>query len=324
MDTDNESMELTGQEIFDGLVGQETVKKKLNFYLEAFKKTSKAPYLLFAGGAGLGKTEFATAFAKNLVNKNGAPRPFLELNCSTIKNNESFFEQIFMPIIAGNEVTILFDEAHALPQDLTMAFLTIFNTSSNGKCQFTWRDEIFTFDFSKQTYLFATTETDRLFPPLKDRLTVIDFDPYKPSHLGKILQLNAKGVNFKEDSLELLAETLRGNARNAVKRAQEIDLFCEARSNADFGAEELKDFLDTLGVLPFGITNTERQILEILQEHGSCTLATLSAKTGLSSTSLRRDHELYLLRKSFMIIDGTRQITKHGKRCLKKVSELTE
>ena len=319
---EEDDMDLTAEEVFEGLVGKESVKKKLNFYIEAFNKTSSAPYLLFAGGAGLGKTEFATAFAKRLNNKNGAPRPFLELNCSTIKNNESFFETIFMPIIAGNEVTILFDEAHALPQDLTMAFLTIFNTSAKGRCQFTWRDEIFTFDFSKQTYLFATTETDQLFPPLKDRLTTIDFEPYTPNHLGKILKLNAKGIDFKDDSLDILAETLRGNARNAVKRAQELSLFCEARNTSVIGNEELKDFFDTLGVLPYGISNTERQILDILKEHGSCTLATLSAKTGLSGTSLRRDHELYLLRKSFMIIDGTRQITSLGRKCLKRVGEL--
>ena len=79
-----------------------------------------------SGAKGLGKTEFAKAFAKNLYNQDGDKRSFLELNCSTIKNNEQFFEQIFLPLIADNEITILFDECHALPQDLTMAFLTIF------------------------------------------------------------------------------------------------------------------------------------------------------------------------------------------------------
>ena len=121
---------------FNGLVGQDAVKKKLSFYLDAFHKTSQSPFLLMAGAKGLGKTEFAKAFAKNLYNQDGDKRSFLELNCSTIKNNEQFFEQIFLPLIADNEITILFDECHALPQDLTMAFLTIFNTESNTRKTF--------------------------------------------------------------------------------------------------------------------------------------------------------------------------------------------
>ena len=115
--------------MFDGLIGQDNVKKKLSFYLKAFNKTSICPFLNFVGAKGLGKTEFAKAFARNLTNEDGSKRPFIEINCSTIKNNEAFFEQIFLPVIANNEVTILLDEAHALPKDLTNAFLTIFNNN---------------------------------------------------------------------------------------------------------------------------------------------------------------------------------------------------
>ena len=154
-------------DIFEGLVGQDNVKKKLKFYLKAFNKTSICPFLSFVGAKGLGKTEFAKAFASNLTNADGSQRPLLELNCSTIKNNESFFTEIFLPIISNNQLTILLDEAHALPKDLTMAFLTIFNTERTHLKEFTWQEQVFTFDFSKQTFLFATTESDKLFSSIK-------------------------------------------------------------------------------------------------------------------------------------------------------------
>ena len=67
------------------------------------KKPLEAPFLLLSGAKGLGKTEFAKAFAKSLSNKEGDKRAFLELNCLTIKNNEQFFEQIFLPLIADND-----------------------------------------------------------------------------------------------------------------------------------------------------------------------------------------------------------------------------
>tara|TARA_R110000824_G_scaffold253195_1_gene442085 strand:- start:75 stop:1016 length:942 start_codon:yes stop_codon:yes gene_type:complete len=307
--------------IFEGLIGQKNVKKKLKFYLKAFNKTSICPFLNFVGAKGLGKTEFAKAFAKNLKNKDGGKRPLLELNCSTIKNNESFFAEIFLPIIAGNEVTILLDEAHALPKDLTMAFLTIFNTESTYIKEFNWEENIFTFDFSKQTFLFATTESDKLFPPLKDRLTTIDFEPYKYSELGRILKSKVPDINFSDEALDKLSKTTRGNARNSVMRAREIMLFCEAEMNPNFDLDAYEKFCDTLGVLPFGITCTERQLLEILSERGSCTLSMLSATTGLSPSAIRRDHELYLLRKNLMQIDGKRKITSHGKKVLTSLEE---
>lgn len=298
---------------FQHLIGQENVKKKLNFYLKAYGATSTCPFLNFVGAKGLGKTLFAKEFAKNLKNKDGAKRPFLELNCSTIKNNEQFFEQIFIPLIMNNEITILFDEAHALPKDLTMAFLTIFNTEKTNVKDFTFEEQTFTFDFSKQTFIFATTESDKLFPPLKDRLTTVDFEQYSQRELGSIIELNCEGIIFSEDSLTSLSGTVRGNARNAVMRSKEVCLYCESENKNSFNDQDFLTLMDLLGILPQGITCTEKQILEILAERGSCKLQTLSAVTGLSPTSLRRDHEVYLLRKNFMQIDGERKITKHGR-----------
>lgn len=297
---------------FPDLVGQESVKKKLSFYLDAFHKTSQAPFLLMAGAKGLGKTEFAKAFAKNLYNRDGDKRAFLELNCSTIKNNEQFFEQIFLPIIADNEVTILFDECHALPQDLTMAFLTIFNAEANSRKTFEWNEMTFEFNFKQQTFIFATTETDKIFAPLKDRLTNVDFEAYNEEELAQIVELCAPEVNFTEDCLREVASTIRGNARSAVKRAKEITLYCGANESNDFDVENFRELCDSIGILPYGITNTEKQILQILQDIGSATLTGLSAKLGLSKTALQRDHELYLINKSLVEIDGKRKITGRG------------
>jgi Holliday junction resolvasome RuvABC ATP-dependent DNA helicase subunit len=304
---------------FSHLIGQENVKKKLNFYLKAYNATSTCPFLNLVGAKGLGKTLFAKEFAKNLKNKDGAKRPFLELNCSTIKNNEQFFEQIFIPLIMNNEITILFDEAHALPKDLTMAFLTIFNTEKTNTKDFTYEDQTFTFDFSKQTFIFATTESDKLFPPLKDRLTTVDFEQYSSDNLGEIVKLNCDGINFSDEALKLLSSTVRGNARNAVMRSKEITLYCESENQNTFKLQDFNNLVDLLGILPEGITCTEKQILQILADRGSCKLQTLSAVTGLSPTALRRDHEVYLLRRNFIQIDGERKITKNGRNLVENI-----
>jgi len=297
---------------FENLFGQENVKKRLKFYLEAFEATSLCPFLAFIGAKGLGKTEFARQFAKELKNTVGSKRPFLELNCSTIKNVEQFFEQIFIPIIMDNELTVLFDEAHELPKDLTNAFLTVFNTEKVTTKELHWRDAVYPFDFKKQTFMFATTESDKIFPPLKDRLTSIDFEDYSNEDLGKIFKAQCEEIDFSDEALLELAKTSRGNARSCVMRGREVALYCARKGDNIFRAEDLEPFFDQLGILPFGLSATEMHLLKILRRDGQCSLQMLSAKTGLSRSAIQRDHELYLMRKNLIVIDGKRNITNDG------------
>ena len=111
--------------MFEGLIGQETIKTRLEFYTQAQKATGTLPFLLFNGAKGLGKTEFAKSFAKSL------DKPCIEINCSTIRNAEQFFDQVFIPAILDREITVLLDEAHALPKDLENAFLNLMHSSGH-------------------------------------------------------------------------------------------------------------------------------------------------------------------------------------------------
>jgi Holliday junction resolvasome RuvABC ATP-dependent DNA helicase subunit len=302
---------------FDHLVGQEKIKKKLSYYLKVFNAKNTCPFLLFNGQKGIGKTEFARTFTRQLKNKNGSKRNAIELNCGSIKNVENFFTQIFIPIIMDNEVTVFLDEAHELPQDLTNAFLTIFNTEKSNQREFQFRENVFPFDFTKQTFLFATTESDKLFPPFKDRLTTIDFEEYATADLAKIISNFCKGIQFDSGALEKLASTTRGNARSAIKLARDLVDFCDSDNIKTFNTKSYIDFVDVLSINPLGISETEKNILDILKEHGSCSLQELSAKTGLSRTALQRDHEVYLLKKGLMKIDVKRIITPVGKAVLR-------
>lgn len=297
---------------FDKLVGQEEVKRKLNFYLEAYSKTSTVPFLNFIGAKGLGKTEFVRKFSEGLVKNNGARKPFYELNSSSIHNARQFFEQVFVPHVQDKEAVLFFDEAHTLPKDFNTALLSIFNTEKNHVKDYTLGDNTYTFDFRKQHFVFATTESDKIFPPLRDRMTVIEFADYSNEDLKKIFCMNLPNVSFDEDALHLLAETSRGNARSCVLRSKEVSTYCENYAVNRFTMEDAQKLFYILGILPHGLNRIEWQILNILRSQGQCSLSMLAAKTGLSRTSIQRDHELYLIRKGFLTIDGFRTITGRG------------
>jgi Holliday junction resolvasome RuvABC ATP-dependent DNA helicase subunit len=271
-----------------------------------------------SGAKGLGKTEFAKEYAQNLQNKDGTKRPFLEINCSTIKNANAFFEQIFLPIVMHNEITILLDEAHMLPKDLVNAFLTVFNTEKGTFKEYHHAEQIFAFDFAKQNFIFATTELDKLFAPFKDRLTIVDFKPYTQQEMADIIDLVCGEIEF-DDGLRLeIADTTRGNARSAVKRCKEIVLYCESNNKKDFTSKDWKKMSYTLGIKPLGLSNIEVEILKILKERGNCSLQMLSAVTGMSRTAIQKEAELYLLKRGLMKIDGQREISGKGMNVLEK------
>ena len=305
--------------IFKDLVGQDEVKRQLSFYAEAQNKTGIAPFLMLSGAKGLGKTEFAKQYAEALKNKDKSKRPFLEINCSTIKNANAFFEQIFLPIVMHNEITILFDEAHMLPKDLVNAFLTIFNTEKGSYKEYHHAEQIFQFDFTKQNFIFATTELDKLFAPFKDRLTIVDFRPYSVEELGEIVKLVASDIKFDKGLIADIAETTRGNARSAVKRAREIMLYCESNNKPQYTKDDWGQMSHTLGIKPLGLSNIEVELLSILKERGNCSLQMLSAVTGMSRTAIQKEAELYLLKRGLMKINGVREISGKGMNILRKI-----
>ena len=300
--------------MFEGLIGQDTLKSKLGFYTEAKKATGTLPFLLFNGAKGLGKTEFAKAFGKSLS------KPLIEINCSTIRNAEQFFEQVFIPAILDKDVTVLLDEAHALPKDLEMAFLTIFNVEGAKTKRFEFGESSLLFEFERQTFLFATTELDKLFPPFKDRLTQLDFEPYSGKELAGIIKKKMEWIDFQDNILSEICETVRGNARSAIKRALEVSAYAEVNNKSTFGRKDWKSLCDLLGIMPYGINATELQVMRILKERGACTLQMLSAVTGMSRTALQKDAEVFLLKNGFMRIDGKREITGKGTKALERIS----
>ena len=310
---------ITETTIFKNLIGQDEVKRQLAFYADAQNKTGVAPFLMLSGAKGLGKTEFAKQYADALKNKDGGKRPFLEINCSTIKNANAFFEQIFLPIVMHNEITILMDEAHMLPKDLVNAFLTVFNTEKGSYKEYHHAEQIFQFDFTKQNFIFATTELDKLFAPFKDRLTIVDFKPYTVKELAEITALVCGEIEFEDGLLQDIAETTRGNARSAVKRSKEIMLYCEAKADKDYSKKDWESMSHTLGIKPLGLSNIEVEILSILKERGNCSLQMLSAVTGMSRTAIQKEAELYLLKRGLMKINGQRELSGRGANILQKI-----
>ena len=330
----NDAKKIFGElKLFENMVGQDRAKKEFGFYLDSYLETRLFPNVMVNAPKGMGKTTIATEVAKGLVAfdengkvvwephpKTGVMRPkrktFLEINASTIKGVKQFINSVIIQHVQDKDVTVFIDEASELPKDVTMALLTILNPNPENRTTFSYDEYVTEFDFTRQTFILATSEPQRVFHALLDRLTRIDLQEYTIEQMAKILQKGAKEVNFKEDVLSEIALVLRGNARQAQKMALNVRTFLKGRTV--FGRKDWDKMKEIFGILPLGLNPTELQILQLLAQRGEgMSLMRLSAATGLSRDAIQKDYELYLMKHNLLNI-GTngREITAQGREYL--------
>jgi len=295
---------------YSQIVGQEKTKTKLNFLLEGFKETSIMPHLLFVAPRGCGKTLIAQETAKLMGRKNNAI-----INCSTIKNVKSFFNQVMLPYVVSKDITLIFDEASELPRDVTMALLTILNPNTNNWNEFTFEDGTYRFRFDQNSFIFCTTEAQKLFHALLDRLYRVDMQDYSYVELGNIISNNLKTKNQSIDDSVIVevSSVCRSNARQAQAMANQISAYLSSKKSNKLTSDGWTDIKSKLSIYPLGLSEIELNVIKILKEHGEVRLTNLSAKTNLTKDMLQKNVELYLMRNSLIEIRPTgRALTKKG------------
>lgn len=308
---------MTHTEYWPDIVGQTIAKRKLEFHLKNYDTSNIIPHLMFIAPKGCGKTMMAKATGKNLT-YDGKTKPFIELNCSTLKSVGQFINQVIIPHVNQRECTVLFDEASELPKDVSMALLTMLNPNKENRTSFSYEDYTIDLDFRRQSFMFATTEAHKLFHALVDRCDRIDLEEYTYDELGEIVQRNLPDIEFDDGLTDEIATVLRGNARQAQKMATNIKSFITRSGSGKMTNDLWKELKHALGIAPLGLSRIEIQVLNYLTEKKECSLTNLAAKTGLTPQCLRQDFELYLQKHNLMEITTTgRAITAKGLEYLK-------
>lgn len=308
----------------DYLIGQEKLKGQINFYLSSFHATQILPHILFVGAKGAGKTEFSVALARNLRHPltGGRPKPLLTINSSTLKNVRQFVEDIYLRYVQDQAITLFFDEVHELPTQIQTAFLTVLNPNKRNSNTLRYEDSELVFDFKKVSFVFATTDPQKLLGPFKDRCRVLYMDDYKYSELAQIVRANIEDLTIDDDVIESVASVCRGNARNAVLMAKDaIFQYMKGRGISNLSKTDWEDLRKILGIMPIGLETAEVNVLKALADYSDgCSLNNLSAKTGYTTRAIQAEFEAYLVKHDLMSIgQGGRRITHKGREMLKEV-----
>ena len=311
------------EKYFEGVVGQPRAKRELGFYLENHLKSgSVIPNLLFTGSKGDGKTHLARKFARNLPDVQDPSRKnkaFYAFNGGAILNPTILLEDI-LSRVQDQYCTIFIDEAHGLPPKVQTVLLTILETTRTHHTTYTFNDIEYRFDFKKITFIFATTEENKIFHALRDRLVTLSLEPYKEKELAEIIEITVDGsMTFEDDMLEELSRYVRRNARSATRVAENALSF----NTPVFQKKHFETIKEKLNLFPHGVTHNEIRALRTLEADGECALGHLASRLAQSPGAVQKEVEPYLISMGYLEIDGKRRITPKGRDFLKFIGQST-
>lgn len=302
------------------VIGQELVKKKLNFLLAGMEKTGLIPHLFLSAEAGGGKTFLSKqiAIATSSVQKRltGRSRVFANVNAGQVSSVTDFGAFMF-ETVGEQPATILIDEAHQLTPKVTARLLSMLEPSNSHKGFFAMgagdNEQRLEIDFKNTTFIFATTERNEVFPPLMDRLKEINLSPLSETELGMIILSQCDpSANISTMALVKLVERLRMNGRSAIKMGEDVNAYLAAYGQDSFEESDADELFDVLGIHPLGVTDEEVRVLKYLRAHRAGARLQDVANHFNQSPQTIKDMEKYLLRRGLMAIDGKRLITLSG------------
>jgi Holliday junction resolvasome RuvABC ATP-dependent DNA helicase subunit len=304
---------------FDQAIGQNSVKQTLSLYIDAYKTTDRLPFLNLVTGRGGGKSFFVRTFRKGLRRSDGTTPKIFEVNASTISNSAAFFEQVY-PTWVESGAMLFLDEVHNLPKSLQQIFLSIFDVKDDPVRTVEFEDGVYNFDFRKISAVMATTDQQKLAEPLRDRLRDICFEEYSYDELYDIFINNLDNVTVDYAVRNSIKETFRGNPRDAVVKALDINTYVAAKNCQHITQSYWDNFCSIMGVHKYGINHSEKLILKALSENNKgMTLGNLACVTGFERSVIQKEYETILIRKGLIELDGKRKMTEKGRKFAKEL-----
>lgn len=298
-----ESSLKTNPNVFDSIIGQESAKTTIGFFVNSHNPVNPFPTLLFTGSHGLGKTFFASLVAKSLG------RNYLEINCGDLQDGEAFMDLVLDKL--DSPTTILFDEAHSLSKEITTILLTFLNPNSKHRNEFVYKGVAVVWDLTKVNVIFATTDSFEIFKPLKNRCQEIYFELYSNDEMFEIVKLHSGDVKISCDKNDL-SFTCRNRARDAYVMATNIKRMV-GETSKEFNQNNLNAIKRILGIYDMGIKKPEMDLLKRIYNSQPISASNLAIKMGINVKNVEQELEPRL--RELGLVDSTprgRILTKTG------------
>lgn len=284
---------------FSEYIGQEKVKKNLDFLLRAAKKREEPiEHILLYGPAGLGKTTLANIIAKEMgVNIKTTSGPAIE--------RVGDFGSILTNLQDGDILFI--DEIHRLNKSIeeilypAMEDFKLDIIIGKGPSARTIQ-----LDLPRFTLIGATTKLGALTNPLRNRFgATYRLEFYKNKEVQDIVKRSSKilGVDIHDTGLEKIASCARQTPRVANRLLKRVRDFAQIKNHLSVDSAIAQEALEMIDIDPIGLEPSDRHILRTIIEKfngGPVGLSTIAAATSEEIKTIEDVYEPYLLQIGFM------------------------
>jgi len=275
-------------------IGQPELKKQMQIFMEAAKKREQPlEHILFYGPPGLGKTTLSNLLAKEMgVNIKITSGPALE--------RAGDLASILTSLEEGDIFFI--DEVHRLNKVVeetlypAMEDFRLDMVLGRGPAARTLR-----LDLNHFTVVAATTRIGLLSSPMRDRFGFVQkLNFYDQVDLQEIINRSAQllEIEIESEGAQEIARRSRGTPRIANRLLRRVRDFAQVRGKGRIDVLTAKDALALLEVDNWGLTQADRQLLEVLakkHQGGPVGIETLAASISEDLGTIEEVYEPYLM-----------------------------
>ena len=283
----------------DDFVGQESVRKRLDVFMQAAKSRGEAlGHCLFCGPPGLGKTTLAHIIAKSMGTQ-------LVVTSGPAIEKAGDLAGLLTNLKTGDVLFI--DEIHRLssvaeeylyPAMEDFALDILIDSGANARSV--------QVKLNPFTLVGATTRSGLLSAPMRSRFLVnLRLDYYDAKTLSQILLRSATLLKTSlqpEAALEI-GNRSRGTPRIANNLLRWVRDFATTEKRKIIDVATAKAALEMLSIDELGLDEMDKKILTVMIEHhkgGPVGLANLAAAVGEESHTLEEVYEPFLIMQGFI------------------------